>query len=155
MQCGNNVRMNYHIVKNNKTLSSKADWQIWKQKIRDQLDYHQGVLDVIDGTLVKPEVLATGVDDNAEKNTNRKTTVFVRQIVSPSLLSRVQYLIRFIRKLWTKQQIMKCRKRLKQSLKLHLKINYLNYAIIFSLLFGSRARTYQHTQPNSDVCRII
>ena len=40
-----------------KPLSGLSDWPIWKHRIRDFLDYHDGTLNVIDGTLVKPEPL--------------------------------------------------------------------------------------------------
>lgn len=40
-----------------KPLSGLSDWPIWKRRIRDFLDYHDGALSVIDGTLVKPEPL--------------------------------------------------------------------------------------------------
>ena len=35
-------------------LSGVADWPLWKRKIRDLLDYHEGTLDVIDRKLKEP-----------------------------------------------------------------------------------------------------
>jgi len=43
-----------------KPLSSPQDWPVWKRRIRDFLDYHEGALSVIDGLLVKPEALDDG-----------------------------------------------------------------------------------------------
>jgi len=40
-------------TKHIKPLSGEADWPIWKRKIRDLLDYQEGAIDVIDGTLKK------------------------------------------------------------------------------------------------------
>lgn len=39
-----------------KPLSCATDWPIWKRRIRDYMDYHEGALDVIDGKLLKPEL---------------------------------------------------------------------------------------------------
>ena len=39
-----------------KPLSSLIDWPIWKRRIRDYMDYHEGALDVVDGKLLKPEL---------------------------------------------------------------------------------------------------
>jgi hypothetical protein len=33
-----------------KPLSGLSDWPVWKRRIRDFLDYHDGALSVIDGT---------------------------------------------------------------------------------------------------------
>jgi len=38
------------------SLSCATDWPIWKRRIRDNMDYHEGALDVIDGKLLKPEL---------------------------------------------------------------------------------------------------
>lgn len=37
-----------------KPLQKDTDWPMWKRKIRDILDYHEGALDVIDKNLLKP-----------------------------------------------------------------------------------------------------
>ena len=44
------------LAKHIRPLSGEADWPLWKRKIRDLLDYHEGTLDVIDRKLVKPEL---------------------------------------------------------------------------------------------------
>ncbi|KAF7280763.1 hypothetical protein GWI33_005543 [Rhynchophorus ferrugineus] len=41
---------------------------MWKPKIRDLLDYHEGALDAIDGKLVKPGAFAADADDKMVTN---------------------------------------------------------------------------------------
>jgi hypothetical protein len=38
-------------------LGSSADWPVWRRKIRDLMDYHEGALEAIDGKITKPEPL--------------------------------------------------------------------------------------------------
>jgi hypothetical protein len=52
------------LAKHIKPLAGESAWPIWKRKIRDVLDYHEGAVDVIDGRLVKPEPLRVGAEDN-------------------------------------------------------------------------------------------
>jgi len=56
-----------------KPLSGSSDWPIWKGRIRDFLDYHNGTLSV-DGTLVKPELLAGESTDAQRRQFNHLTT---------------------------------------------------------------------------------
>lgn len=56
------------IAKHIKHLSGESDWPIWKRKIRDLLDYHEGAVDVIDLKLVQPKP----VNENATTNEIRK-----------------------------------------------------------------------------------
>lgn len=51
-----------------KPLQNETDYPVWKRKMRDLLDYHEGAIDVIDGRLKKPVPLPA--DATAE---NRKT----------------------------------------------------------------------------------
>ena len=48
-------------------LTGDKDWPIWKRKIRDVLDYHEGAVDVIDGKLKKPEPLAAEATEVEKK----------------------------------------------------------------------------------------
>lgn len=43
------------LAKHVRPLAGETDWPLWKRKIRDMLDYHEGALDVIDRRLIKPE----------------------------------------------------------------------------------------------------
>jgi len=52
-----NMQQNMDLVKHIKPLASESDWPIWKRKIRDLLDYHEGALDAIDNKLEKPAPL--------------------------------------------------------------------------------------------------
>jgi hypothetical protein len=45
------------LAKHIKPLVGDTDWPIWKRKIRDLLDYHEGAQGAIDGRLEKPEPL--------------------------------------------------------------------------------------------------
>jgi hypothetical protein len=59
-----------------KPLAGETDWPIWKRKIRDLLDYHEGALDAIDGRLVTPEPLQVGAEDNVVKEHKIKSDFF-------------------------------------------------------------------------------
>jgi transposase InsO family protein len=59
-----------------KPLSGLSDWPVWKRKIRDFLDYHDGTLDVIDGKLTKPEILADGSTAEQRKQFKEKSDLF-------------------------------------------------------------------------------
>ena len=59
-----------------KPLSGLSDWPIWKRRIRDFLDYHDGALNVIDGTLVKPEPLPDGSTEEQRKQFKEKFDLF-------------------------------------------------------------------------------
>lgn len=48
-----------------KPLQNETDYPIWKRKMRDLLDYHEGAIDVIDGKLKKPISLA--IDASTEE----------------------------------------------------------------------------------------
>jgi hypothetical protein len=61
------------LTKHIKPLVGETDWPIWKRKIRDLLDYHDGALDAIDGSFVKPEPLQVGAADNVVKEHKMKS----------------------------------------------------------------------------------
>lgn len=76
-------------------LSSEVDWPIWKRKIRDLLDYHEGALDVIDGKLTKPEPLndgATTEQIKEQKNTcdlYRKANSYAKSMITSAVTDSV------------------------------------------------------------------
>ncbi|KAF7283675.1 hypothetical protein GWI33_023245 [Rhynchophorus ferrugineus] len=51
------------LIKHIKALNSETEWSMWKRKIRDMVDYHEGALDAIDGKLAKPSVLAADANE--------------------------------------------------------------------------------------------
>ena len=58
-----------------KSLSALRDWPNWSLKIHGFLDYHEGVLEVIDGKLIKPE-LAEGSSNEERRQFKEKTDLF-------------------------------------------------------------------------------
>lgn len=64
------------LAKHIKPLAGEADWPIWKRKIRDLLDYHEGALDVIDNKIKKPEPLADGASAAKQKEFKEKYDFF-------------------------------------------------------------------------------
>jgi len=64
-----------------KPLSGLSDWPIWKHRIRDFLDYRDAALNVIDGTLVKPQPLPEESTAEQRKQLKRILICFVKQIV--------------------------------------------------------------------------
>ncbi|XP_041564746.1 uncharacterized protein LOC121467386 [Drosophila elegans] len=53
-----------------------TDWPIWKGKIRDLIDYHDGALDALDGKIVKPYPLPEGASTEDEKKHKEKSDFF-------------------------------------------------------------------------------
>ena len=49
-----------YLPKHIKQLSGLTEWPIWKRKLRDLIDYHDGALDALDGKIVEPEPLEKG-----------------------------------------------------------------------------------------------
>lgn len=76
-------------------LSSEADWPMWKRKIRDLLDYHEGALDVIDGKLKKQGALAsTATEDEVKKHKEqndlfRKANSYAKSMITSSVTDTV------------------------------------------------------------------
>lgn len=83
------------LAKHIKPLAGEKDWPIWKRKIRDLLDYHEGALDAIDGRLVKPEPLQAGATDNEIKEHKtqsdffRKANSYAKSMISSSVTDAV------------------------------------------------------------------
>lgn len=61
-----------HVTK----LSGATDWPIWKRKIRDLIDYHDGALDALDGKIAKPEPLQAGAKAEEEKKHKEQSDFF-------------------------------------------------------------------------------
>ena len=59
-----------------KPLGGLADWPVWKRRIRDFLDYHDGALNVIDGKLVKPEPLQDDPTEEQRKQFKESSDLF-------------------------------------------------------------------------------
>lgn len=78
-----------------KPLGSESDWPMWKRKMRDLLDYHEGALDVIDKKLVKPEPLkegATETEIKSHKETSdlyRKANSYAKSMITSSITDEV------------------------------------------------------------------
>ncbi|KAF7265871.1 hypothetical protein GWI33_020940 [Rhynchophorus ferrugineus] len=66
------------LIKYIKALNSETEWLMWKHKIRNLLDYHEGALDAIDGKLVKPSALVADADDKIVKNHKVKSDLYRR-----------------------------------------------------------------------------
>lgn len=83
------------LVKSIKLLNSESEWPMWKRKIRDLLDYHEGALDVTDGKLKKSEPLAENADEAATKKQTkesdfyRKANSYVKSVISTAVTDAV------------------------------------------------------------------
>jgi hypothetical protein len=60
------------LAKHVKPLAGETDWPLWKRKIRDLLDYHEGALDVIDRKLIKPEPPSEVSEEEGTQNDRMK-----------------------------------------------------------------------------------
>ncbi|KAF2892605.1 hypothetical protein ILUMI_13569 [Ignelater luminosus] len=79
-----------------KPLTNESDRPVWKKKIRDLLDYHEGALDVIDGKLESPDNLAVNESNSAvqeafeviptkQKQDNDKVVLQEKRLIGGSL----------------------------------------------------------------------
>jgi len=72
-------------MKHLKPLTAEKDWPMWKRKIRDILDYHEGALDVIDDKLMPPRLSKGTLQPKKGESFAPQWKYIVRQIV---MLSR-------------------------------------------------------------------
>lgn len=83
------------LAKHIKPLTGEADWPIWKRKIRDLLDYHGGVLNVIDNKAQKPESLANRATEAEQKDYKekydfyRKANTYAKSMIASSVTEAV------------------------------------------------------------------
>ena len=64
------------LVKHIKPLANETEWPMWKRNIRDLLDYHEGAVDAIDGTLKKPDPLAENATEEATRKHKLESDLF-------------------------------------------------------------------------------
>jgi hypothetical protein len=57
-------------------LSCATDWPIWKRRIRDYMDYHEGALDVIDGKLLRTTELSDNPTEAQRKEHKLKADLY-------------------------------------------------------------------------------
>ncbi|KMQ84360.1 zinc knuckle protein [Lasius niger] len=83
------------LIKHIKPLTGKSDWPTWKRNIRDLLDYYEGVLDFVDGKLVKLESLAEGSTNTQIKTHKecadcyRKANSYAKSIITSAITDEV------------------------------------------------------------------
>lgn len=70
-----------------KPLACAIDWPIWKRRIRDYMDYHEGAIDVIDGKLLKPELPETPTEEQRKDykqkaDQYRKANSFAKSVIA-------------------------------------------------------------------------
>ena len=71
-----------NLTKHIKPLVGEADWPIWKRKIRDLLDYHEGTLDIIDNKLEKPKALHRAPRKKEKSELYRKANSYAKSIIT-------------------------------------------------------------------------
>lgn len=82
-------------AKHIKPLKGESDWPIWKRKIRDMLDYHEGALDAIDNKLVEPQALEDDATISQIKNhkemcdLNRKANSYAKSVITSAVTDEV------------------------------------------------------------------
>lgn len=76
-------------------LKGESDWPIWKNRIKDVIDYHAGALAVIDGSLVEPREPEDGASKEEKKKFEgerefyRKANSYAKYTLSSSLSPEV------------------------------------------------------------------
>lgn len=75
-------------AKHIKPLANESDWAIWKRKIRDLLDYHEGALDILDKKLEKP---VQSPDDKDSTRYNKQLAFYrkANSVVKSTIASTV------------------------------------------------------------------
>lgn len=82
------------LAKHIRPLTGQRDWPLWKRKIRDLLDYHEGALDVIDKRLEKP-VLDDCASEaqrkvhKAKSELYRKANSYAKSMIASSVTDEV------------------------------------------------------------------
>ncbi|GFS70245.1 uncharacterized protein TNCV_1067371 [Trichonephila clavipes] len=59
-----------------KLLTGEIDWPMWKRKIRDLLDYHEGAIEVIYGKLKKPESIDADAQEYVRKQHKKRCDLY-------------------------------------------------------------------------------
>lgn len=83
------------LIRTIKPLGGEADWPIWRRKIRDLLDYHEGAVDVLDNKIQKPAKLgptATEAQIKAHKEKSdffRKANSYAKTMITSSITDAV------------------------------------------------------------------
>jgi len=140
------MQQNMDLVKHMKPLASEADWPMWKRKIRDLLDYHEGALDAIDGKLAAKPTAPADTAAAAEKKEYKASCDFIRKANSyaksmiTSTVSDSVY-----QKIMDKESAHEAWEALKQQFEATSKISFLRFVPIFSLLVGRRVMTFPPT----------
>ncbi|GFX04044.1 uncharacterized protein TNCV_4679471 [Trichonephila clavipes] len=62
-----------------KPLTGEIDWPMWKRKIRDLLDYHEGAIEVIDGKLKKPESIDADAQESVRKQHKERCDLYRKE----------------------------------------------------------------------------
>lgn len=92
-----------------KPLAGESDWQVWKYRIKFILNCHTGALEVVQGILVKPEILAAGADENVRtqyekdlKNFQKANTSAMVVLTNSMTEETLQKVMRFesAREIW-------------------------------------------------------
>ena len=124
-----------------KPLSCATDWPIWKRRIRDYMDYHEGALDVIDGKLLKPELPespteAQRKDHRQKADQYRKANSYAKSVIANAVTEDTYQKIMdkdTAREVWEEL------KRKFRILKRHQKISFFRSVVISSVLTGLQA----------------
>ncbi|GFV84631.1 uncharacterized protein TNCV_2482451 [Trichonephila clavipes] len=59
-----------------KPLTGEIGWPMWKRKVRDLLDYHEGAIEVIDGKLKKPESIDADAQESVRKQHKERCDLY-------------------------------------------------------------------------------
>lgn len=71
-----------------KPLSCESDWQVWKYRIKFILNCHTGALEVVQGSLVKPEDIAAGAEQTARAKYEKDLKDFHKANTSAMVVDR-------------------------------------------------------------------
>ncbi|GFY29308.1 retrovirus-related Pol polyprotein from transposon TNT 1-94 [Trichonephila clavipes] len=78
-----------------KPLTGEIDWPMWKRKIRDLLDYHEGAIEGIDGKLKKPVSIDADAQESVRKQHKercdfyRKANSYAKSMIASTVTDAV------------------------------------------------------------------
>ncbi|GFX73995.1 uncharacterized protein TNCV_2954781 [Trichonephila clavipes] len=127
-----------------KPLTGEIDWPMWKRKIRDLLDYHEGAIEVIDGKLKKQESIDADAQESVRKQHKercdlyRKANSYAKSMIASTVTDAVY------QKIMDKETAFEAWESLRKQFEATSKDQLFKICRVFCIQLGSR-RGYLHT----------
>ncbi|GFU02589.1 uncharacterized protein TNCV_3755081 [Trichonephila clavipes] len=127
-----------------KPLTGEIAWPMWKRKVRDVHDYHEGAIEVIDGKLKKPESIDADAQESVRKQHKercdlyRKANSYAKSRIASTVTDAVY------QKIMDKKTAFEAWESLRKQCEATSKDQLVKICRVFCIQLGSR-RGYLHT----------